>query len=61
VATTREFIDYVVDQVGIGERLTFRKMFGEYALYVDDKVVGTAELMAPPKPKKKAGTSKKVG
>lgn len=114
MATTREFIDFVVEQVGIGERLTFRKMFGEYALYVDDKVVAfacddslfikpsraaeelapdlprrppypaakdyavadellddpealqrllleTAALMAPPKPKKKAGTNKKVG
>jgi len=48
-------------KLGIGERLTFRKMFGEYALYVDDKVVETAALMAPPKPKKKAGTNKKVG
>lgn len=61
MATTREFIDYVVEQVGIGERMTFRKLFGEYALYVDDKVVETAALMAPPKSKKKAGTNKKVG
>lgn len=39
MATALETIDYLCDQAGLGERLTFRKMFGEYALYVDGKVV----------------------
>lgn len=39
MATDREFIDYVADQIALGSRLTHRKMFGEYALYVDGKVV----------------------
>jgi TfoX/Sxy family transcriptional regulator of competence genes len=32
-------IQYIVDQAGLGRRLEFKKMFGEYALYVDRKVV----------------------
>ena len=39
MATTREFMDYVAEQVALGDRLTHKKMFGEYALYVDGKVV----------------------
>jgi TfoX/Sxy family transcriptional regulator of competence genes len=32
-------VQYVCDQAGLGKRLVFRKMFGEYALYLDGKVV----------------------
>ena len=39
MATDRDFIDYVAEQIALGSRLTYRKMFGEYALYVDEKVV----------------------
>ncbi len=42
MATDRKFIDYVVDQIALGDRLTYRRMFGEYALYVDGKVVALA-------------------
>lgn len=42
MATQLEFVRYVVEQAGLGERLTYRKMFGEYALYVDGKVVAFA-------------------
>ncbi|HRP08245.1 MAG TPA: TfoX/Sxy family protein [Gemmatimonadales bacterium] len=35
-------MDYVSEQVGLGDRLTSRKMFGEYALYLDGKVVAFA-------------------
>lgn len=40
--TDRDFVDYVTEQVGLADRLTYRKMFGEYALYLDGKVVGFA-------------------
>jgi TfoX/Sxy family transcriptional regulator of competence genes len=30
---------FICDQAGLGARLTYRKMFGEYALYLDGKVV----------------------
>ncbi|PNS09780.1 TfoX/Sxy family protein [Solilutibacter silvestris] len=39
MATDRIFVDYVMEQAGLGSRLTMRRMFGEYAFYVDEKVV----------------------
>ena len=39
MATDRDFVDYVFEQAGLGARLTARRMFGEYALYVDGVVV----------------------
>ena len=32
-------VQFICDQAGLGKRLTFRKMFGEYALYLDGKIV----------------------
>ena len=40
MATSRSTIDYILDQARGAGRLAGRKMFGEYALYCDDKVVG---------------------
>ena len=34
-----DIVQYICDQAALGRRLTFRKMFGEYALYFDGKVV----------------------
>lgn len=42
MATDSDFINYVGEQAALGERLTYKKMFGEYALYVDGKVVAFA-------------------
>lgn len=42
MATDQDFIDYVAEQVALGDRLTHKKMFGEYALYVDGKVIAFA-------------------
>lgn len=39
MATDQDFVNYVVEQAGLGERLACKKMFGEYALYVDGKIV----------------------
>lgn len=39
MASNQGFVDYVCEQVGLAQRVTFKKMFGEYALYVDAKVV----------------------
>ncbi len=38
MATRADTVQYIADQAGLGRRLEFRKMFGEYALYVDGKV-----------------------
>ena len=39
MATDRSFVEYVAEQAGLGARLSSKRMFGEYALYVDGKVV----------------------
>jgi TfoX/Sxy family transcriptional regulator of competence genes len=39
MGTDKNFVDYVVEQADLGEVLTYRKMFGEYALYHAGKVV----------------------
>jgi len=38
----QSFVDYVAEVAGLGSRLTYKKMFGEYALYLDGKVVAFA-------------------
>ena len=42
MATDQSYVEYVAEQAGLGSRLSFRKMFGEYALYLDGKVVALA-------------------
>ena len=42
MATDPDFIIYVGEQAGLGPALTWRKMFGEYAIYLHGKVVGFA-------------------
>ncbi len=42
MATTLDFVNFVVEQSGLEGELTFRKMFGEYALYLHGKVVALA-------------------
>lgn len=40
MASTQNFVDFVMDQIqGAGE-ITAKKMFGEYALYADGKIFG---------------------
>jgi TfoX/Sxy family transcriptional regulator of competence genes len=40
VASDLSFVEYVCDQLHDVERVTYRKMFGEYAIYIGEKVVG---------------------
>jgi TfoX/Sxy family transcriptional regulator of competence genes len=39
MASTREFVDFICEQADFASRLTYKRMFGEYALYLDEKVV----------------------
>ena len=39
MASDADFVEYVCAQVGLGGELTYKKMFGEYALYLNGKVV----------------------
>jgi len=34
------FVEFVVDQIEDAGSITYRKMFGEYTLYVDGKILG---------------------
>lgn len=40
MASNQEFVDYIVEQLSSCGKVTSRKMFGEFTLYCDDKVVG---------------------
>ena len=39
MSTSREFIDYILENIEDAGVVTFRKMFGEYAVYCDGKVI----------------------
>ncbi|NNG22320.1 TfoX/Sxy family protein [Telluria aromaticivorans] len=39
MSTDLSFVEYVAETARLGSRLTYKKLFGEYALYLDEKVV----------------------
>ncbi|MEO7042846.1 MAG: TfoX/Sxy family protein [Gemmatimonadaceae bacterium] len=39
MATNKSFVIYIVEQAGLGDALTYKLMFGEYALYHGGKVI----------------------
>ena len=40
MASDASFLEYVLEQIDLPHDITYRKMFGEYALYLGGKVVG---------------------
>ena len=42
MATELSFVEHVQSQSGLGQALSYKKMFGEYALYLHGKVVAFA-------------------
>lgn len=40
MASDLEFVEFVVDQIDCVCEVSYRKMFGEYALYCNKKVIG---------------------
>ncbi len=42
MATDPSFVEHVAEQARLGPRLTWRKMFGEYGIYIDGKIVAFA-------------------
>jgi TfoX/Sxy family transcriptional regulator of competence genes len=42
MATELSFVEYILETARFGARLSYRKLFGEYALYLDEKVVAFA-------------------
>lgn len=39
MSSDQSFVDYIIDQLSTAVPFTYRKMFGEYALYSGSKVV----------------------
>ncbi len=39
MASDLSFVEYVVEQIAVNCNISFKKMFGEYALYSNNKVV----------------------
>ncbi len=39
MASEQNFMNYVVDQIGAAGQVSWRKMFGEYAVYCNERVV----------------------
>ena len=39
MSTDVSFVEYVAETARLGSRLSYKKLFGEYALYLDEKVV----------------------
>lgn len=40
MGTSKEFADYVCDQLMAAGNISCKKMFGEYGVYLDEKIVG---------------------
>lgn len=40
MASSQEFVDYVCDQISGAGAITSRKMFGEYGIYCNGKIIG---------------------
>ena len=40
MASKQEFVSYVADQISGAGKITCRKMFGEYGVYCDGKLIG---------------------
>ena len=39
MATDKDFIAYIAEQAQLGSALTFKRMFGEYGVYLEGKVI----------------------
>lgn len=42
MATDLTFVDYVIEQSGMDGRIACKRMFGEYGIYIDGKIVAFA-------------------
>ena len=40
MATDKSFVEFITDQIENVGQITYKKMFGEYALYCEGKVIG---------------------
>ena len=57
MASDQSYVDYLCEQAGLAEALSYKKMFGEYALYLDAKVIALVcdnQLFVKPTPEGRA-------
>jgi TfoX/Sxy family transcriptional regulator of competence genes len=57
MASSIDTILYIADQAGLGERFSYKRMFGEFGLYVDGKIVALVcddQLFLKPTPQGQA-------
>lgn len=40
MVSSEEFVTYVCDQIGEAGSITYRKMFGDYGIYCNGKIIG---------------------
>jgi TfoX/Sxy family transcriptional regulator of competence genes len=40
MASEQKNLDFIIDQIGFSKQVSYKKMFGEYALYFDNKLFG---------------------
>lgn len=40
MASNIEFVEYVCEQISSAGRITYRKMFGDYGIYCNQKIIG---------------------
>ncbi len=40
MASSLDFVEYVCDQIGGAGTISYKKMFGEYGIYCDGKIIG---------------------
>ena len=40
MASEQKFVDFIIDQIGLSQQVTNKKMFGEFGLYFDNKLFG---------------------
>ncbi len=38
MASDQKFVDFIIDQMSTSGRISYKKMFGEYSIYFDDKL-----------------------
>ncbi|KRT13518.1 competence protein TfoX [Pedobacter ginsenosidimutans] len=38
MASDQKFVDFIIDQIDYSGQVSYKKMFGEYGLYFDDKL-----------------------
>ena len=53
MASDRGFVEYVVEQIGLGGELVHKRLFGEWGLWLDGKIVALVcddQLLLKPTP-----------